>query len=211
MLSGPLLFGPLLSPQYIGMKLTDSSFTFGAFREFPMTPNGANSPRRRPHCDINFGRCVKRRQEQYDKRLLEPTPQQAATLPKREGGREGDRVLTEPIERLFQMAISRRRNSTNLFPLTLPFREGRDAVPGWVLILRGGFPKPDVFPASINHLIQRIFHQSLCSRAAQLGQDMTDGLFRDDGLQRYPARFAEWGDGGLAQGGEQARDGVEVF
>jgi len=71
-------------------------------------------------------------------RLSEPTPQQVATLPKREGGLEVDNVSSRPnLE-----PILRRQYSTNLFPLALPYREGRN-------LLRGGFKKPCV--TAVNH------------------------------------------------------------
>ena len=76
--------------------------------------------------------------------LLEPTPslradpfrnpprRSAPTLPKREGEREVDRVFIAETKSYFKRALSNRASSTNLCPLTLPFREGRS-------LLRGGF------------------------------------------------------------------------
>ena len=42
--------------------------------------------------------------------------------------------------------LLRRQNSTHLFPLALPFREGRSSLRGGFL-LRGGFKKPAVTSA----------------------------------------------------------------
>ena len=60
----------------------------------------------------------------------ETHPQQVATLPKREDLQEVDKVSVFLIK-----AMSRRQSLTSPFPLTLPFREGRN-------LLRGGFRRP---------------------------------------------------------------------
>ena len=59
-----------------------------------------------------------------------PTPQQVATLPKREDLQEVDKVSVFLIK-----AMSRRQSLTSPFPLTLPFRDGRN-------LLWGGFRRP---------------------------------------------------------------------
>ena len=60
----------------------------------------------------------------------ETHPLQVATLPKREDLQEVDKVSVFLIK-----AMSRRQSLTSPFPLTLPFREGRN-------LLRGGFRRP---------------------------------------------------------------------
>ena len=86
-----------------------------------------------------------------------------------------DRVFDGLGEKLYQMPISRRQNSTDIFPLTLPFREGRSLLrggflrsqlaAGWVPTVdthyRIGFQKPCVLSPnkkSARWYLQRAFH-----------------------------------------------------
>ena len=84
-----------------------------------------------------------------------PTPQQAATLPKREGGREGDRVFIYATKSFFKSLFQEDR--TQQISSRSPSRFGRVAAccgvgsqgsqltAGWVpkgrSLLRGGFPR----------------------------------------------------------------------
>ena len=62
----------------------------------------------------------------------------------------------------------------------------------------------------INHLVERVLDDALGAERLQLGDDLADDFFIDDGLDRDPAGGGKLGNGGIAQGGESLQEGVEA-